>query len=83
MRLKANIAVSESGFIFDPNSGDSFTLNQVAREILDMLKKNKSDAEISNKIIDKYDVDEVVFEQNYYDFLAMLSHFNLLKENEL
>ena len=80
MRLKSNIAVSESGFIFDPNSGDSYTLNQLAKEILEMLKKDKNDNEISKEITDKYDVDEVVFEQNYFDFLAMLSHHNLLND---
>jgi len=80
MRLKENIAVSESGFIFDPNNGDSYTLNHIAREILEMLKNNKSDIEIASEITSKYDVDESVFEQNYFDFLAMLNHFNLLNE---
>lgn len=80
MRLKENIAVSESGFIFDPNSGDSFTLNTVAKEILALLKQDKSDSEIATEITTKYDVEEAVFEQNYFDFLAMLNYHNLLHE---
>lgn len=80
MRLKDNIAISESGFIFDPNSGDSFTLNALAKEILAFLKNEKTDSEITNAITQKYDVDEAVFEQNYYDFLAMLRHYNLMHD---
>ncbi len=80
MELKENIAISESGFIFDPNTGDSFNLNQVAREIISLLAKGKSDKEISDTIIDKYDVDETIFEQNFFDFKSMLSYFKLVKE---
>lgn len=80
MRLKKNIAVSESGFVFDPNNGDSYTLNHLAKEIFELLKNNKSDKEIAQEITSKYDVEEAVFEQNYFDFLAMLSHYNLLND---
>jgi hypothetical protein len=40
MRLKKNIAVSESGFVFDPNTGDSFSLNKIGLEIVESLKQN-------------------------------------------
>ena len=34
MRLKKNIAVSDSGFVFNPTTGDSYSLNPVGKEIL-------------------------------------------------
>ena len=80
MELKENIAISESGFIFDPNTGDSFNLNQIAREIISLMAQGKSDKEISDAILDKYDVDETIFEQNLFDFKAMLMYFRLIKE---
>ena len=80
MKLKSNIAISDSGFIFDPVSGDSYTLNPIGKEILSLLKENKSDKEISEVVLEKYDVDDSIFEQNYYDFIGMLSHFDLLEE---
>ena len=80
MSLKDNIAISESGFIFDPNSGDSYNLNQIAREIITLMKLGKNDKEISDAIIEKYDVDETTFEQNYLDFKSMLMHYKLLKD---
>jgi hypothetical protein len=39
MYLRKNIATSESGFIFNPATGDSFSANPVAAEILLQLKQ--------------------------------------------
>jgi len=81
MRIKENIAVSESGFVFDSNSGDSFNLNEVGQEILRLLKDEKTEEEIQIYITNEYDVEPDVFVDSYYDFIRMLSQFNLL-ENE-
>lgn len=81
MKLKKNIAISETGFVFDPNSGDSFTLNSIGKEILEQFQDGKSKSDISYNILNKYEVDEFTFERNYEDFIAMLNHFNLL-DNE-
>ena len=42
MKLKKNIATSEAGFIFNPGTGDSFSVNNIGSEILVMFKENKS-----------------------------------------
>jgi hypothetical protein len=46
MKLKKNIATSESGFVFNPSSGDSFSLNIIGAEILLQMKESKSSDEI-------------------------------------
>ena len=38
MKIKKNIAISDSGFIFNPDTGESFTANPIGLEILSMLK---------------------------------------------
>ena len=38
MEIKKNIAISETGFVFDPSTGDSFTLNAVGLEIIGFLR---------------------------------------------
>ncbi len=81
MKLKKNIAISESGFVFDPSSGDSFSLNPVAIEIMEYLKTDLAYEEINQLIIEKYDVDQTTFERYYYDFINTLRQFSLL-ENE-
>lgn len=81
MSLKDNIAISDSGFIFDPNTGDSYNMNQVAREIITYMRQGKSDKEISDILYKKYDVDETILEQNLFDFKSMLSYYKLLKDS--
>jgi len=80
MKLKKNIAISESGFVFDPSSGDSFSLNPVAIEIMEYLKTDTAYEEINQLIIEKYDVDQTTFERYYYDFINSLRQFDLLKD---
>lgn len=79
MKLKKNIAISESGFVFDPTSGESFSLNPIAIEILNMLKEGKGQGDISNFVLNKYDVERDTFENNYFDFVGMIKQFNLLE----
>ncbi len=79
MKLKKNIAISESGFLFDPSSGESFNLNPIGREILKMLQEGKSTTQITEEILEKYDTDEATFERYYFDFMDMLKEYNLLE----
>jgi len=41
MKLKRNIAVGESGFLFDLTGGESYSLNQQGLEIINMLKEKR------------------------------------------
>lgn len=82
MKLKKNIAISETGFIFDPTTGDSFTLNPVGLELLEMLKSGNTFEEISKHFISKYDVDTTSFERYYYDFTSTLKLLHLVEDYE-
>ena len=81
MQLKKNIAISESGFIFNPTTGDSYSINEVGREILAYLRENKSVAEITSLMTTSYDIDHQGFEKYFFDFMAMLRQFELLEES--
>lgn len=82
MRLKKNIAVSDSGFVFNPTTGDSYSLNPVGKEILQYLGENRSKEEITSLISGSYDIDEASFEKYFFDFLSMLRQFELLEESD-
>ncbi len=81
MKLRSNIAVSDNGFVFDPNTGDSYNLNYIGQEILQMLKLNLSEKEIAKAVTEKYDVEENTFEQNLFDFIGMLNHYDLIEKH--
>ena len=51
MRLKTNIATSENGFIFNPATGDSFTSNSIAAEILTYMKAGELTEDIKQLAI--------------------------------
>ncbi|MCX6148065.1 MAG: PqqD family protein [Candidatus Kapabacteria bacterium] len=82
MKIKSNLAISESGFVFDPETGDSFTLNFTGKDILNQINQGISLNDIQKNILEKYDVESDSLEMNFYDFISMLKHFNILHENE-
>jgi hypothetical protein len=79
MKLKKNIATSEAGLIFNPGTGDSFSVNNIGSEILVFLKENKSQDEIIGYLSSKYDVDKILIEKDMDDFVLQLTDYNLLE----
>lgn len=81
MQIKKNIALSNTGFVFNPTTGDSYTINQVGQEILGYLSDNKTVEEITSLMTTTYDIDHASFEKYFFDFISMLRQFELLDEN--
>jgi hypothetical protein len=79
MVIKKNIATSESGFIFNPSTGDSFSANPLANEIIQSLKEGQSIQKIKSSIIDRYDVDVFQLEKDLDNFVLQLREANLLE----
>ena len=82
MKIKKSLAISETGFVFDPSTGDSYTLNPTALEIIQLLKEDRSPKDITHAIVQKYDVDESTFERYFYDFTGMLKQMQLVVPDE-
>ncbi len=78
MRIKKNIAVSESGFLFNPSTGDSFSVNPVGQDVIRLMKEEKSDEEIIDEILNTYMVDKNTVEKDLYDFKNVLESFKLI-----
>jgi hypothetical protein len=78
MKLKKNIATSEAGLVFNPGTGDSFSVNSIGGEILAMLKENISHQEIISNLSMKYDVEKIQLEKDMDDFVSLLTDYNLL-----
>ncbi|TFV94524.1 PqqD family protein [Algoriphagus kandeliae] len=77
LKLKSNVAISESGFVFDAGTGDSFSLNATGLEIVQLIQAGKDFPEILKILSEKYEVDPESFERYYYDFVATLKQMNL------
>ena len=82
MQIKRNIAVSETGFVFDPTSGESYSINKVGQEIIALMNEGKTPREISAVMCEEYEIDPAGFEKYFYDFIGMLKQFQLIEEDE-
>jgi len=82
IQLKKSVAISESGFIFHPGSGESFSVNNTGLEILEMLRKEMGAEEILHTLSDTYDIERPELERYFFDFLSMLKQYHLVSDNE-
>lgn len=82
MFIKENIALSENGFVFNPSTGDSFTMNNTGKEVIMMIKEGKDLALITDLMVEKYDVDRNTLGRYLADFLNDLNVYNLLEEEK-
>ncbi len=77
--IKKNVATSDSGFIFNPATGDSFSANPMAAEIISLLKQGDSSASIKKIILEKYEVESGQLEKDWDDFMLQLRDANLIE----
>jgi hypothetical protein len=80
MKIKKNLAISDTGFVFDPSTGDSYTLNPVGLELIQLIKTGQDLPYIKQHITEKYDVEATAFERYYLDFVATLRQMHLIDE---
>lgn len=80
MKLNQSIAISENGFVFNPATGDSFTLNNTGMQIISMLKSGKTIDDIKESLTAEYDVDTMILDRYLQDFISDLKRNNLLLE---
>lgn len=80
MYLRKNIATSESGFLFNPATGDSYSANPLAAEIIEYLRQGLVPADIKSRLLEKYEVDAGRLDRDWDDFMNQLRAANLLAE---
>lgn len=69
---------TEGGFLFDPSSGLTFTLNKTAAFIFDKLRREESEQSIIEELIKKFKVEENTARQDLSEFTKQLKEFRLI-----
>jgi hypothetical protein len=77
MKIKQNIAISESGFLFDPATGHSFTTNPSGLRIMQLLREGKNKSTILEQLAQEFDTEHDTLERDVNDYLNMLNYFKL------
>ncbi len=71
------LALNDTGFAFDPMSGESFTLNETALEIIKAIKEGKSEREIAKQLSEVYEVEALDSFTDVLAFIKQLKMFGL------
>jgi len=66
------LAVSESGFVFDPTSGYSFSVNEIGLQILKRLQQEMPPDEILQELLDHYHVSLREAERDVIEYIGLL-----------
>lgn len=82
MQLNKNVAISDSGFIFNPATGDSFTTNAVGLDVLKSLQEETTRQAIISMLTGKYAVDSAQADKDLSDFVLMLESYQMLRSDE-
>ena len=69
------LAVSESGFVFDPVSGHHFTVNETGLQILRYLQKEQDLPQLLAQLAQEYSVGTRELERDVVEFAGMLRKF--------
>jgi hypothetical protein len=75
--LLKDIAYSDTGFLFNPVTGESFSVNPVGVEILNNLRAGKTFHEICEHLVTDFLVEPETAERDLLDFVNLLKHFQL------
>lgn len=82
MNIRKNIAVSETGFIFNPLTGDSFSVNETGLFVLQKLKEEENEETILKAFQEEFELDRNTAEIDLNDFLSMLKSYQLTTHEE-
>ena len=73
------LAINEEGFVFDPETGNSFVVNQTGLFILKKLREGLSEEEVIKALTEEFEVDENTARRDFYDFLEQLRILELVQ----
>ena len=66
------LAISESGFVFDPVSGHSFTVNETGLAILRSLQSDRHLDSLRERLLAEYDVEKTTLDRDLLEYLGSL-----------
>lgn len=82
MKIKEEIKISDNGFVFNSKTGDSFNLNPIGLELIKQIVEEKDFESIRDVLLEKYDVDDLTIEKDYYEFYTLLKHHQIVSQGD-
>ena len=73
----SHLAINDQGFVFDPTTGDSYTVNEVGLLLLEQLRAGKSDDEVVRFVSERFELGLVEARRAIDDFIGQLRTLGL------
>ncbi len=73
-----DLAISDTGFVFDPCSGATFTVNATGLSVLAALKEGLEAGSVEARIRDRFDARGADVARDVEDFVATLRQYGVL-----
>ena len=83
MSKLSRLAISDEGFLFDPETGNSFTVNGTGLLVIKLLKEGKGEKEVVEALTREFDVSAEEAKRDFLDFIEQLRLFGLLEGNDV
>jgi hypothetical protein len=77
MQTVDQLVLDENNIAFHPMMGNSYQLNDIAREIITLLKHHKNKDEIIEELASEYDVSKSELFIDVSDFIAKMKVYGL------
>ena len=79
MRKLERLAINDEGFIFDPETGSSYTVNKTGFFIIKLLKEGKNEKDIVKALTEEFEIGEDEAKRDLVDFLEQLRLYGLVE----
>jgi hypothetical protein len=77
MKITNEIRISDNGFVFNSKTGDSFNVNPTGLELTKMIAGGLEFDIIKKIFLEKYALDDLTFEKDFYEFCALIKHHQI------
>ena len=74
-----NLAVNDNGFVFDPSSGYSYSVNPTGLLLIKLLSQGMNKEDIYETVCAEYDVSSDNIASDYEHYLLMLEALDLVE----
>lgn len=75
MQRLHQLALSDEGFVFDPQTGDSFQVSETGMVVMHALKEGRGDEEIAQQLVAHFEVSLEEARRDCSDFRSQLKNF--------
>ena len=77
MQVISQLVLDENNMAFHPMMGNSYQLNSIGKEIINMLKQHKTKDEILDELSAQYDISKNELFIDLSDFISKLKIYGL------